>query len=700
MNFYLYQTNRHKQNKIILYTLIIIILIILFLANCTKKLSVKQYIDVAKVQINKGEYLKAYSNLIKAKSLAPNNAVIWYYLGIIQLRLGNIDRAINNEEIALQLDKTNPRIIVNLGYLYTISGYYNKAYILAKKLINSQNYKIYGYLILGNVKALKGQISKAKRFFIKAINKNPNNYEAYLDLANLYILTGEYDLAETCYQKAIELNPYSPYVYLAIAHFYIFLKKIDEAEHYFKKAISMSSNKNIRLRYEVALGDFYLKFKKFKKAFTLFQLLFDKYQYSKPEIVLKLAFSAINLKNFDLAQKLLDKLNTIIPNSYCVAYLQGLLYLCQGDYVDARYQFNKCQNIVADVNSLYILSILKLLTGYEKQSIAKLNQALQLNPVSAKVEWLLACLYTQNHQPILALTHLIHLIDSPKYAHLAHDLIAINLIISGQTITAGKELKLIKYAYPKDRLLPVLELALLLKKNKRDFLFKKIEKLWQKGTLPLPAVSICRFYPEIFKGLKSPLMSQDSYILYATAACLNAGDVKLADQLIDKASNQDSPSWLFLKASILIKEGKYQQSQILLTELIQKRPNYYIVYDLLGDTYLRNKKYKQAAQSYLQALKYNPDDINALNNRAWCLLHLSRPNALEDARALAEKALDLSPKDPKIMDTLGWIYYKLNMYSAGLQLVKRANRLNPNDITIKKHLLVILKDKKSLGTFN
>jgi len=690
------QQNNSKIKILILF----IILILLFSFSCAKKLSINQYINLAKTQINQGNYLKAYSNLIKAKSLNPHKAIIWYYLGIIQLRLGNIRGAINNEEIALQFDKNNPKIMIKLGYLYIISGYYNKAYLLAKRLINSNNYKIYGYLILGNIQALKGQISKAKKLFIKAINKNPNNYEAYLDLANLYILTAKYNLAETCYQKAIKLNSDSPYVYLATAYFYVFLKRVSKAEYYFKKAISISKDKNIKLKYEVTLGNFYLRFKKFKKAYTLFHELFDKYKYSKPDIVLKLAFSAINLKDFNLAQKLLNKLNNIIPNSYCVAYLQGLLNLYQGDYIDARYQFNRCQNIVADVNSLYMLSVLKLLTGYEKQSIAKLNQALQLDPTSSNVEWLLSCLYTQNNQPILALTHLIHLIDCPKYAHLAHDLIAINLIMSGQTITATKELRLIRYAYPKDRLLPTLELALLLKKNKRDLLLKKIKKLWQKGTLPLPAVSICRFYPEIFKGLKSPLMSKDSYILYATAACLNAGDVKLADQLIDKALNQDSPSWLFLKASILIKEGKYQQSQILLTELIQKRPNYYIAYDLLGDTYLRDKKYKQAAQSYLQALKYNPDDINALNNRAWCLLHLSRPNALEDARALAEKALDLSPKDPKIMDTLGWIYYKLNMYSAGLELVKRANRLDPNDITIKKHLAVILKDKKSLGTFN
>jgi len=695
--------DRYKKNNPSIkgiYILLITITIVSILISCNRRLSVDDYINIAKSQINSGQYFKAYSNLEQARHIDPKNADIWYLIGVVQLRLGNIRSAINAEEIALQFNKNDPKILTKLGYLYVISGYYKKAQLIAGKLINSSNYKIYGYLMLGNISALKGKVEKAKELFIKAINKNPNNYEGYLDLANLYILIGKYDLAENCYKKALSINPNSPYIYIALANFYTYLNKIDKAESCFNKAISLCKNEKLKFRYQIALGDFYLNFKKFNKAFTVFNNLFKEYKYSKPQVVLKLAFSAINLKNFKLAEKLLNKLGNMIPNSYCVCYMKGLLNLYKGDYIEARYQFNQSHNIVTDVNSLYMLSVLQLLTGYNKQSIVTLTQALQVDPVSAKVQWLLSCLYTQNNQPILALTYLIHLIDSPKYAHLAHDLIAFNLIASGQTITAAKELRLIKYEYPQDQLLPILELSLLLKKGERDLLLNKIKWLWIRGNLPLPAVSMGRFYPEIFRGLKSPLLNKDAYVFYVTAACLNAGDVELAGRIIDLAEDQDSPAWLFLKSSILINKEKYQQAQILLTELIQKRPYYYMNYDLLGETYLKTKNYEKASESYLQALKYNPDDINALNNRAWCLIHLNRPNALEEARALAEKALDLSPKDPQIMDTLGWIYYKLDMYSAGLQLVKRAERLDPNDLTIKKHLAVILKDKRSLGLFN
>ncbi len=683
-----------------LLLLILIISISFLFLSCNRQLSINQYINIAKSQIANGQYFKAYTNLDRAKHISPKNAQIWYLIGVVQLRLGNIESAINAEEVALQFNKKDPKILTKLGYLYIISGYYKKAQLIAKKLINSRNYKIYGYLLLGNIKALKGKIEEAKKLFIEVINKNPNNYEAYLNLADLYILIGENDLAETCYQKAIGIKPNLPYIYLALANFYVYLNNYNKAELYFKKAISLCQNDKIKFKYKITLGNFYLQFKRFSEAFNLFNNLFKDYKYSRPEVVLKLAFSAINLSKFKFAQQLLDKLDNIIPNSYGVSYLKGLLNLYKGDYIEARYQFNKCQTILADVDSLYMLSILQLLTGYNKQSIATLTQTVQLDPVSAKVQWLLGCLYTQNNQPILALTYLIHLIDCPQYAHQAYDLIAINLIASGQTITATKVLKLIKYEYPHDNLLALLKLSLLLKENKRDILINRIKKLWLKGRLPLPAVSFCRFYPEIFIGVKSPLIKKDSYILYATSACLNAGDIELADKIIDTFKDQDNPAWLFLKSSILIKEGKYKQAQILLTELIQERPYYYIAYDLLGKTYLEMKDYKNASDSYLQALKYNPDDINALNNRAWCLIHLSRPNALEEARSLAEKALDLSPKDPQIMDTLGWIYYKLDMYSAGLQLVKRAARLDPKDFTIKRHLAVILKDKRSLGTFN
>lgn len=106
----------------------------------------------------------------------------------------------------------------------------------------------------------------------------------------------------------------------------------------------------------------------------------------------------------------------------------------------------------------------------------------------------------------------------------------------------------------------------------------------------------------------------------------------------------------------------------------------------LASGYLFSGQTKQAIEQYQAVLQRQPQNATVLNDLAWAL-HLER-----DPRALAhaEKAYQLSPKNPQMMDTLGWITLSQGQTPKALDLLRRAADLAPKDPAIRYHLGVAL----------
>ena len=128
-------------------------------------------------------------------------------------------------------------------------------------------------------------------------------------------------------------------------------------------------------------------------------------------------------------------------------------------------------------------------------------------------------------------------------------------------------------------------------------------------------------------------------------------------------------------------------------------------------------KSEQAFKVYRQALNEHPDDTRLLYNRAMLseqhndletmehdlrkLLQIEPQNATalnalgysltdrtdrhQEALALIRQALKLKPDDPAILDSMGWVYYKLGDYKLALQYLLRAYQSFP-DPEIASHL--------------
>lgn len=79
-------------------------------------------------------------------------------------------------------------------------------------------------------------------------------------------------------------------------------------------------------------------------------------------------------------------------------------------------------------------------------------------------------------------------------------------------------------------------------------------------------------------------------------------------------------------------------------------------------------------KAYKKALKYNPDNILVLNNWAY-FLSLDGKH-LNEALQMAERANELSPRNPTYMDTQAWILFKMDRLEEARQLMRQAVALD------------------------
>ena len=83
----------------------------------------------------------------------------------------------------------------------------------------------------------------------------------------------------------------------------------------------------------------------------------------------------------------------------------------------------------------------------------------------------------------------------------------------------------------------------------------------------------------------------------------------------------------------------------------------------------------------------DPDNATALNALGYMLAN--RTDRYEESERLIARALELSPDEPAILDSMGWVKYRLGDYEAALDYLQRAYRAFP-DPEVAAHLGEVL----------
>ena len=98
----------------------------------------------------------------------------------------------------------------------------------------------------------------------------------------------------------------------------------------------------------------------------------------------------------------------------------------------------------------------------------------------------------------------------------------------------------------------------------------------------------------------------------------------------------------------------------------------------------RAKRWPEAEKDFLRALAFEPDQPYVLNYLGYSWV--DKGVNLQKALRMIHNAVRKKPNDGYIIDSLGWVYYRLGNYEKAVLELERAVQLRPEDPIINNHL--------------
>ena len=169
--------------------------------------------------------------------------------------------------------------------------------------------------------------------------------------------------------------------------------------------------------------------------------------------------------------------------------------------------------------------------------------------------------------------------------------------------------------------------------------------------------------------------------LYKMTGDIDHGLLALKDGM--KASDDHAPFYA-LYASFLDDQKKYKEALAFLETAVGKFPKHAQLRFFLGSVQDRLGQTDNSIISMQEVLKLDDGHVQALNYLAYT--YADHNQHLDDAEKLVRRANSLQPKDPYIMDTLGWVLFKKGKTGEAVRTLETAYKLQPSESIIAEHL--------------
>ncbi|MGR4067651.1 tetratricopeptide repeat protein [Billgrantia sp. C5P2] len=146
---------------------------------------------------------------------------------------------------------------------------------------------------------------------------------------------------------------------------------------------------------------------------------------------------------------------------------------------------------------------------------------------------------------------------------------------------------------------------------------------------------------------------------------------------------------IVLEVELLDEAGLHTEADSLLDRELSRTPNDEPLLYLRAMRAWERGDLEAMERDLGRIIEANPRNASALNALGYTLADLNDDERLEEARELIERAHELEPGNPAIMDSLGWVHYRLGDPERALAWLERAYAGMP-DQEIAAHLAEVL----------
>jgi tetratricopeptide (TPR) repeat protein len=627
---------------------------------------------------------------------------------------------------------------VRAGVILLASGRFDDAKVRAEKALAIAPRDVQAQILLANSLAGLKDLNAAVAEIEEAIKLDPDRSATYTNLGVLEVNRGKRDAAEQAFKKAIELDAKSATAYLALANFYWIDRNLDEAERALAKALTLEPENTLVLR---AMANFAITQHRWDEAERHLKKIAD--VTKTPEAQIALADFYISRQNEGTARAVLQPLSDSPADAAPAAIRLAALDHAGGRKDEAYGRLNKI--LAADktnLQALLVKSTMLLSDGKAEEALAPAQLAVQSHGDSTAAFFTLGRIQAarqQNEAAIAAYKEALRLNPRATGAQVA--LARLHLASGNATESLGFAQDALK-ADPRN---PAARLTLvrgLLARGDLQQAAPELAKLSsefpssaavhvQKGILLVRQRDLSGGRKAFEAALKLDPKSTDALGGLVALDLAAKQPAQALTRVKDSADRPDAtPALLMLTARTYAATGDLQSSEQMLRRLLQKDASYLPAYSALGQLYLRQRKLEaalaefesivqreekpvaaltligiilesqgkstEARAKFERALALDPSAPVAANNLAW--MYAESGGNLEVALQLAQTAQRGLPDSPEVSNTLGYVYYKKNLFTLAIPPLKASVEKDPSNPMYHLHLgLTYAKSGNSTG---
>lgn len=693
---------------------------------CRSTARARAHVEKGNEYLAQKQFSTAENEYQQAIKINPDFADAYYRLGLLQIQQEHPTAASQSLARAVHLDPRNPDARLRLADLLVSSTEYAEARQQAEAVLQQDGKNSGAHRLLGQVALHQMQYLQAENELKQALDLDPRDPQTYEVLGLTQLLDAEYGAAEKSFQTAIEIKSDDPQTYINLADFYKGQNAPDRAEQVLRQGIAKVPR---AVELPVALAGLYVERNRTPEAKHLLdQVEADENNY--PDGLR--AAATLYLDNGDTASAL-NRFRALVnmnDNDQAAAkkvaecYLQLGRWQDAGEWIDQRdkdrhdadFRLLRARNDLGafrlreaaaeleglikdspDLPAVYFY-LSQVDTAQEEPVKAQqaLADALRVQPGYLPALLGLGNISLQQSNPNAALAYASQVIATSFWVADAHVIAGSSYLLQGDLNQAQRAFELAAGLNPRspaaqERLGRVLGV----RGNNAD-----AEKAYESS------LAITPDYAPALSGLAEILSREGkskqantrmdrqiaaqpkSFQLYVAKAefCVAQKDWACAEHSYRQvlALNPYYVNGYLALANVYAATdrapamiGEYEAARA-------KFPEYLPTYILLAQVYEFVGNVDRAGRTYQDALKIDPGSYQAMSNLA--RLYADHGGSLSDALELAQKAKAEQPDDAGVNDTLGWVYYKQELFRSALPLLEAAVAKRPQVAEFQFHL--------------
>ena len=170
------------------------------------------------------------------------------------------------------------------------------------------------------------------------------------------------------------------------------------------------------------------------------------------------------------------------------------------------------------------------------------------------------------------------------------------------------------------------------------------------------------------------------------------GAIKILEPVNKKFFNEFSIQYLLGSSYQQLEE--YDKATIVLRQSLKIYPESRGARHTLAIASDALNYWNESDSLYEGLIASDTNDVQALNNYSYSLVE--RNIHLNKALEMAKKAIELEPDNAAYLDTIGWIYYKMDNIDKALSFIRKSVELDNNNAIVLEHLGDVLIAKNQI----